>query len=141
MNQPYDRRPPHGQPHAQPQHPHHSQPHHSQPHYSQQYHSQYGAPPGGYPPPGYPPYGYPPRSNGMATASMVIGIIALVFTFIPFIGLISWLLAPLAIIFGIVGMSQPDLPRGQAIAGLVTGGLALLMCLAWATLLMSLPWR
>lgn len=122
MNQPYDqtdRRPP------PPGYPPHD---YSQPHPSR------GYPPPGYPPPGYPPHAYPP-SNGLATASMVLGIVALVLTFIPIIGLLAWILAPLALILGFVGMSKPNLPKGQAIAGVITGGLALLMCLLWASAL------
>ena len=43
----------------------------------------------------------------------------------------GWILAPLAIIFGIIGMNKAGLPKGGAIAGLVTGGIALLICLLW----------
>ena len=71
------------------------------------------------------------NSNSMGTAAMVLGIIALVLSFIPVIGMISWILAPLAIIFGIIGMNKVGVPKGGAIAGLVTGGIALLICLLW----------
>ena len=71
-------------------------------------------------------------SNGMGTTAMVLGIIAVVLAFIPVLGLISWLLAPLAVIFGVIGVSRRDAPRGQAIAGIATGGVALLVCLLWA---------
>jgi thiamine transporter ThiT len=69
-------------------------------------------------------------SNSMGTAAMVLGIIALVLSFIPIIGMVSWILAPLAIILGIIGMQR--VPKGTAIAGLVTGGIALVICLLWA---------
>ena len=57
-----------------------------------------GYPPG-YPPPGggFPP-GYKPPGHGMAIASMVLGILSLVF-WIGYIGYI--IMAPLAIIFGL----------------------------------------
>jgi len=72
------------------------------------------------------------QGNGMGTASMVLGIIGLVLAFIPFLGLFSWVLAPLAIIFGLIGISKGNAPKGQAIAGLATGGVALALCLLWA---------
>ena len=72
------------------------------------------------------------NNNGMGTAALVLGIIALVLSFIPVIGLLSWILAPLAIIFGIIGLNRAGAPRGGAVAGLVTGGIALVICLLWA---------
>jgi Mg2+ and Co2+ transporter CorA len=77
---------------------------------------------------------YQDRSNPMGTAAMVLGIIALILSIIPIIGFISWILAPLAIIFGIIGLNKAGAGRGSAIAGLATGGVALLICIAWATL-------
>ncbi|HEY0013463.1 MAG TPA: hypothetical protein VGB79_11515 [Allosphingosinicella sp.] len=72
------------------------------------------------------------NTNTMGTAAMVLGIIALVLSFIPVIGMISWILAPLAIIFGIIGLNRVGVPKGGAIAGLATGGVALVICLLWA---------
>lgn len=73
-------------------------------------------------------------SNPMGTAAMVIGIIALILSIIPIIGFVSWILAPLAIIFGIIGLNKAGAARGGAIAGVATGGVALLICIAWVTL-------
>ncbi|MEA2479034.1 MAG: hypothetical protein QOJ07_956 [Thermoleophilaceae bacterium] len=93
----------------------------------------YGAPPPGAPPPGaYPPYGGQPyggqpygyapqpyagrKTNGMAIAALVLGILWL-----------YWLGSILALIFGYVGKSQIDKSngtqdgRGLAIAGIVLG--------------------
>jgi hypothetical protein len=78
--------------------------------------------PGGYPAYGYQQYGYPqPQStNGFAIASLVCSIV---------LGLIPFLGAGLALIFGIIGLRQcarsRERGRGLAIAGLVIGGLAL----------------
>lgn len=69
--------------------------------------------------------------NSMGTAAMVVGIIALVMSFIPIIGLIAWILAPLALILGIVGLNRAGAPRGGAIAGIATGGVALVICMLW----------
>lgn len=78
------------------------------------------------------PYGQPqymqlvkPPSNGLATASLVLGIITAVF----FLTIIGWPLVPilglLAIIFGFIGLSnagkQNGLGKGKATAGLILG--------------------
>ena len=67
------------------------------------------------------------KSNGMATAGLVLGIIAMPFNFIPFFGWVSWVLTPLAIIFSCVGMSRSSENggKGKAVAGLVLGILLL----------------
>ena len=70
-------------------------------------------------------------SNGLGIAALITGIIALVLSLIPVIGFISWLLAPIAIVLGVIGMNQRNHPRGTAIAGVATGGLALLICILW----------
>jgi hypothetical protein len=82
--------------------------------------------PGGAPPP--PPTqttGAPPPSvastNGLAVAALVLGILALVFFWLPFLG---WIPAVLGLVFGLVAMQRPD-GRGMAIAGVVCSGIAL----------------
>jgi hypothetical protein len=83
----------------------------------------YGQPPYGQPPYGqqpYPPqpygYGYPPprRTNGLAIASMVLGIIWL-----------YWIGSILALVFGYVARKQirerGESGDGMAIAGIVLG--------------------
>ena len=77
--------------------------------------------------------GAPTTGNSAGTAALVMGIIALVCSFIPVIGLLSWLLAPAAIVTGAIGMGKE--PRGSAIAGLVTGGIALVICILWVVVL------
>jgi len=63
------------------------------------------------------------RTSGLAIASMVCGICSLVLVWVPGLG---FLLGMLAVILGVVAMSQtgrdPSLGgRGMAIAGLVCG--------------------
>lgn len=76
--------------------------------------------------------GRPHRSNrsGLATASLVLGIIAIVFFFfswIPWIGVlfgsIQFILAILALIFGIAARNSEA--RGSAIAGIVLSSIVL----------------
>ncbi len=84
------------------------------------------------PPPGYVPFGTPPpgdgrRTNGLAVASLVLGIVGIIlcFLFIPWI---------LAIIFGAIAIKQCNADptytgKGLAIAGLICGlvGLAIIV--------------
>ncbi|HSO56265.1 MAG TPA: DUF4190 domain-containing protein [Actinomycetes bacterium] len=95
--------------------------------------------PGGYPPPGqapaggYPPAGYPAtrRRNGMGTAALVIGVVALTLVLLLLFSPLGAFLGLLAILFGILGLMRANRGeadnRGQAVAGLVTGGIALLV--------------
>ena len=97
------------------------------------------APGGGYPPGqapggGYPPAGYPAatgRRNGMGTTALVIGVVALVLVVLLLFSPLGVLLGLLAVVFGIVGLTRANRGeadnRGQAVAGLVTGAVALLL--------------
>ena len=76
---------------------------------------------------GYPaPYLIPQPSNGLGTAGLVLGIIAVVFCWVPWLGV---LLGVLTVIFGGVGIKKAKegiaTNRGSAIAGLVMGIIAI----------------
>lgn len=106
----------------------------------------YGQPPG---PPSYPgahPQAYTPMSppgtqfmpgqfaqampasNGVGTAGGVVGIIAAVLLWIPYIGLI---LGVIAVVLGAVGLSRSNrlygAGKGMSIAGIVCGAVALIL--------------
>jgi hypothetical protein len=98
------------------------------------------APAGGYPPPGQAPAGgdptagYPaarPRRNGMGTTALVIGVVALTLVVLLLFSPLGAFLGLLAVLFGILGLMRANRGeadnRGQAVAGLVTGGIALLV--------------
>ena len=72
---------------------------------------QYGPPPSAY---GYTPYAPAQSTNGLAIASMVLGILW-----------IYWIGSVLALIFGFIALSQirerNQAGRGMAIAGIVLG--------------------
>lgn len=84
---------------------------------------------------------YAPPTNGMGVASLVLGIVGLLFSLIPGIGVIAWPLVILGTIFGGVGISRassaPGMPRGLAVAGLVCSLVGLGICLLWAVALAS----
>jgi hypothetical protein len=105
-----------------------------------------GQPPQGQPPPGPPPQGqgppggYPPsggypaatgRRNGVGVAALVIGVVALVLVVLLLFSPLGVLLGLIAVVLGIIGLVRANRGeadnRGQSVAGLVTGGLALLL--------------
>jgi len=70
----------------------------------------------------------PLPTSGVATASLVLGFIGILFSFVPGFG---GLMSVLAIIFGAFGISQTNKKTrrgaGMAIAGLFLGGAGLLV--------------
>ncbi|MEU4224699.1 hypothetical protein AB0F17_10410 [Nonomuraea sp. NPDC026600] len=93
--------------------------------------SPYGGPPGG----GGPPYGLPPGygpyqtgqpvkpGNGLATASLVLGVASPFLVFVCFTGLLT---AILSIVFGSVALSR-GVGKGRAITGIAISVLALII--------------
>jgi membrane-bound ClpP family serine protease len=84
------------------------------------------------PPGGYQPYPTArPRRNGMGTAALVLGIVALVLVILILFSPLGAFLGLLAVIFGIIGISRAGRGeadnRGQAVTGVVTGAVALLV--------------
>lgn len=64
--------------------------------------------------------------TGLGTASLTLGIIGLVFAFIPFFGYTSFLLGLLALVFGCVGAAK-YLKKGTSIAGIILGIFAIII--------------
>lgn len=80
------------------------------------------------------PYPLQTQSNGLAVASLVLGILSILFVWIPLIGLVSWVLAPVGLVLGLVALKQP-FGRGMAIAGSICSGIGLLGCIGWVVLI------
>jgi membrane-bound ClpP family serine protease len=85
-------------------------------------------------PQGPPAGGYPAatgRRNGMGTTALVVGVVALVLVVLLLFSPLGAFLGLLAVLFGILGLMRANRGeadnRGQAVAGLVTGGIALLV--------------
>jgi membrane-bound ClpP family serine protease len=85
-------------------------------------------------PPAGAGYGGPPAArprNGMGTAAMVLGILGLVLVVLIFFSPLGAVLGLLAVPFGIVGVLRANRGeadnRGQALTGLVTGAVALVI--------------
>lgn len=106
----------------------------------------YGAPGYGPPGPGYgpaggfasSPYGAPPSSQGMGTASMVLGIVSLVLFWCWFLAIIP---ALVGLVLGLVALSRiksgaaSDQGRGMAVAGVVCSGIALAISIGFFVLI------
>ena len=80
-----------------------------------------------------------PQDTGLAIASLILGIFSICTVWIPFIGLIAWILAPLGLILGLVALKRPVGPgRGVAIAGVICSAIGLLGCIGWVVLIGAL---
>jgi len=74
------------------------------------------------------------NGQGFAIAALVVGIIALLFSFIPCFGGAAILIGATAVVFGAVSLSRAGAtkaPKGMGIAGLSLGGIAVLISIVW----------
>lgn len=91
----------------------------------------YGAP--AYGTPGYGagyPAPAPKKTNGKAVAALILGILALLGSWIPFANIVSILMGIAALILGILGVKAARSGvggRGLGIGGVVTGGVAIVV--------------
>ncbi|WP_433287806.1 DUF4352 domain-containing protein [Pseudonocardia sp. CA-142604] len=96
-----------------------------------EYASHYPQPGPGYPPPA------PAPQNGLGTAGFVVGLLGLLFSFIPVIGIIAWPMVLLGLVLAGVGISRARQGRatnkGLAIAGIVCSAVGLLICIVYAS--------
>jgi hypothetical protein len=82
-------------------------------------------------PPYVPPAGdgQPRRGNGVGLAALIVGIVALLLAFLPIGSFVAFLPALAAIALGIVGLTLAGRSRGTSVAGLVLGGVALIVAI------------
>ena len=64
----------------------------------------------------------------MAVASLVLGIVSIVFSFIPAVDLFGGILGIVGIVLGALGRKSPD-KKGMATAGLVCSIIGTVLCL------------
>ena len=73
--------------------------------------------------------------NGLGTAGFVLGLVGLVFAFIPLIGVVAWPLVIIGLILSLVGLSRVRkgvaTNKGLAIAGIVCSAVGLVICILW----------
>jgi len=71
-------------------------------------------------------------TNGLAVASLVLGIVSLFLFWVPFLG---WVPVLVALVLGLIALQHPY-GRGMAIGGLVCAGIALIIkVIFWVMLL------
>lgn len=97
--------------------------------------SSQGPAPTTYPAPVQPESVPPVRGNGFGITALVLGIVAVVFSFIPVMGVVAFVLGPLAVLFGIIGATRKIARKGAAVAGLVLGILSIVIAAIWLAVL------
>lgn len=82
-----------------------------------------------------------PGRNSAAVVGATLGSVSLFMSVLPIIGVLAWVLAPIGLVSStaglLVGMSR-RVGRFGATWGLLTSGLALLICAAWVALLLAI---
>lgn len=73
-------------------------------------------------PRGSPLIALPENRNNAGTAGFVLSLLALIFSWTPFVNLVLWLLG---LIFSLVGLSKK--PKGLAVAGLIISLISILV--------------
>jgi hypothetical protein len=79
--------------------------------------------------------------NNAAVIGATLGSVSLFLSLIPLIGIVAWVLAPIGLLSSgvglLVGVSR-RVGRVGALWGLLTSGGALVVCMAWAALVLAL---
>ncbi|NQD42411.1 DUF4190 domain-containing protein [Glutamicibacter halophytocola] len=65
--------------------------------------------------------------NGFGVTALVLGIIAVIFSFIPLVGIVSFFVGGLAVIFGIIGLTRKNRAKGLSVAGLILGAVGIII--------------
>jgi hypothetical protein len=80
----------------------------------------------------------PPR-NGLGTAGFVLGLLGLVFSPIPFVGVVAWPLVVLGLILSAAGLARvragKATNKGLSVAGIVVSVLGLVVSILWVVVL------
>jgi hypothetical protein len=84
--------------------------------------------------PPYPPAIQP--KNGLGIAGFVVGLVGLLFSFIPIIGVVAWPMVIIGLVLSIVGVARANkgeaTNKGLAIAGVACSLVGLAMCILYA---------
>ncbi|TWP46423.1 DUF4190 domain-containing protein [Lentzea tibetensis] len=80
----------------------------------------------------------PPAQNGMGIASFVLGLLGLLTSFIPVVGIVAWPMVIIGLVLGFVALGKAGrgmaTNRGMAVAGIVLSALGLVVCVIWVVL-------
>jgi len=73
--------------------------------------------------------------NGLGTAGFVLGLIGLVFAFIPVVGVVAWPLVIIGLVLSAVGFARARkgvaTNKGMSIAGIACSAIGLVICIVW----------
>jgi hypothetical protein len=85
--------------------------------------------------PSAPPLPVQQPRNGLGTTGFVLGLVGLIFSPIPFVGVVAWPLVILGVIFSALGLARTRsgaaTNKGLSIAGLVLSIVGLVICILW----------
>jgi uncharacterized membrane protein len=70
--------------------------------------------------------GAPAAANGMAIASLVLGIVSVLIVWIPVVGMLGTVMALVGLVLGILSLRKLE-GRGLAIGGIVCAGVSLVI--------------
>lgn len=73
-----------------------------------------------------------PTGNGLGVAALVLGILALIGAFIPFVNYVSGLPAVVGIVLGAIALGRKGRKKGAALVGLITSVIALVLSIVLA---------
>ncbi len=79
--------------------------------------------------------------NNAAVIGATLGSVSLFLSLLPLIGIVAWVLAPIGLLSSGIGLlvgASRKVGRVGALWGLLTSGVALLVCMAWLALVLAL---
>jgi hypothetical protein len=65
--------------------------------------------------------------NGLGIAALILGILALIGAFIPFLNYGAWFLGLIGLVLGIIGLIQKNKKKGVALTGTILSGVAIIL--------------
>ena len=78
------------------------------------------------------------KGNGLGVTALILGILALIGAFIPFMNYVSGFLAFIGLVFGVIGLFLKERRKGVAIAGTIISGVAIILSIVMAITYTSL---
>lgn len=70
--------------------------------------------------------------NGLGIAALIVGIVALIGAFIPFLNYGAWFLGLIGLVLGIIGLVQKNKKKGVALTGTIISGVAIILSIVLA---------
>lgn len=90
--------------------------------------------------PGAAPYGQAPqpqKASGITITAMVLGIVAICLSFIPFVHYAAFPVGAAAVIVAIIALVKKRHRKGFSLTGLITGVLSLIIAVVWSIVVVA----